>query len=92
MTLNFRSHLREHLQSELRQKLKHQVASERLLLTEILEEILEDLKSVEDKLFYLQWGFASMFDYCTRELGYSEAAAQRRILAMRLMKSLPEVK
>jgi 5-methylcytosine-specific restriction endonuclease McrA len=33
-----------------------------------------------------------MFDYCTRELGYSEASAQRRIQAMRLLKSLPDVK
>ena len=30
------------------------------------------------------WGFSSLFDYVTRELGYSEAAAWRRIKAMRL--------
>src|SRR5688572_6219718 len=75
-------------QNELREKIKSMIAEERKLLLQILEH----LKTIEDKLFYLQWGYSSMFDYCTRELGYSEAAAQRRIQAMRLTKVLPEVK
>ena len=33
---------------------------------------------------YLALGCSSLFDYATRELGYSEAAAWRRIKAMRL--------
>ena len=33
---------------------------------------------------YLRRGFSSLFDYAVRELGYSDAAAWRRIKAMRL--------
>lgn len=35
-------------------------------------------------------GFTSLFEMATKEFGYSSAAAQRRIHAMRLLKSMPE--
>lgn len=67
--------------------LKQMVVEERKLLTEILHH----LKEVEDRRLYLERGYPSLFAFATEELGYSEAAAQRRILAMRLMREVPEV-
>lgn len=34
---------------------------------------------------------SSLFDYCVRELGYSEGAAQRRIVAARMLTEIPEI-
>jgi hypothetical protein len=42
------------------------------------------------KLF-LEMGYPSLFEFCLKELSYSEGSAQRRISAMRLLKSLPEI-
>lgn len=36
-------------------------------------------------------GFQSFFDFVTRELGYSDAAASRRIAAMKLLEDIPEI-
>lgn len=72
----------------IRKKMKILVRQEQVLLV----QILETLKAIEDNNLYLEWAYGSMFDYCVQELGYSEGAAQRRILAMRLTKSVPEVK
>ena len=46
--------------------------------------VIDHLRELERRRLYLSWGFSSLFDYVTRELGYSEAAAWRRIKAMRL--------
>ena len=46
--------------------------------------VIDHLRELERRRLYLSWGFSSLFDYTTRELGYSEAAAWRRIKAMRL--------
>ena len=46
--------------------------------------VIDHLRELERRRLYLSWGFSSLFDYATRELGYSEAAAWRRIKAMRL--------
>ncbi len=42
------------------------------------------------KLF-LARGYSSLFDFCTKELGYSEGAAHRRISCMHLIVQLPEI-
>jgi hypothetical protein len=73
---------------EIRLKLKSLVKEEKKLLVQILDL----LKTIEESEAFLRWGFGSMFDYCTSELGYSEGAAQRRILAMRLLKKIPETR
>ena len=67
--------------------LKRMVADERKLLTSILRH----LKEVEDRRLYLERGHSSLFAFITKELGYSESAAQRRIQAMRLMRDVPKV-
>ena len=46
--------------------------------------IIDHLAEIEARGLYLQRGFSSLFDYAVRELGYSDAAAARRIGAMRL--------
>ena len=67
--------------------LKQMVSEERRLLTEILHH----LKEVEDRRLFLERGYPTLFTFATECLGYSEAAAQRRIQAMRLMKDVPQI-
>ena len=64
----------------LLQQLKHLTAVERQI--EIV--VIDHLRELERRHLFLPLGFSSLFDYATRELGYSEAAAWRRIKAMRL--------
>ncbi|MEQ1876171.1 MAG: hypothetical protein ABL958_05965, partial [Bdellovibrionia bacterium] len=51
-------------------------------------EILHLLRETERRRKYR--GYSSLFEYCVRELKYSESSAQRRISAMRLLKEIPE--
>lgn len=69
----------------LLEDLKMLVASERVFLTKILHH----LKEVEDRKLYADLKYTSFFDYVVKELGYSEAAASRRIQAARLLKQIP---
>ena len=46
--------------------------------------IIDHLAEIGARGLYLERGFSSLFDYAVRELGYSDAAAARRIGAMRL--------
>ena len=46
--------------------------------------VIDHLTEIEARGLYLERGFSSLFDYAVRELGYSDAAAARRIGAMRL--------
>ena len=63
------------------------VSEERKLTTRILLH----LREIEDRRLFAQRGYPSLFEMCVRELGYSEATAQRRISAMRLLRELPEI-
>lgn len=58
---------------------------------ELTAEILNHLKEIEDRRLHLELGFSSLFEYATKELGYSEPQAQRRISSMRLIKEIPEI-
>jgi len=71
---------------ELIAKLKNLVVEERKITT----EILRFLKEVEARRLYATWGYPSLFEFCTKELGYSASASQRRIESMRLLKSMSE--
>ncbi len=57
----------------------------------ITTEILHHLREIERRLLFAALGYSSLFEYCTKELGYSEGSAQRRISAMRLLKEMPEL-
>lgn len=71
----------------LLQDLRGLVARER----EVLIDLLRHLREVERRELYLARGYSSLFAFCEGELGYSNAEAQYRISAMRLMRDLPEV-
>jgi hypothetical protein len=63
------------------------VIEERKLTTEILWHLNE----IQIRRLYSEKGYASLFEYAVRALGYSHAAAGRRIAAMRLLADVPEV-
>lgn len=54
-------------------------------------EVLRYLREVERGKMYLERGYSSLFAYCVGRLGYSEHEAMLRILAMRLVRAVPEV-
>ncbi|MCM2277355.1 MAG: hypothetical protein NDJ89_04710 [Oligoflexia bacterium] len=68
-------------------ELKSAVQQER----ECALRVLHLLQEVEADRHYLELGYPSLFEFATRELGYSFGAAMRRIQAMRLMKAMPEI-
>jgi hypothetical protein len=78
--------LKELSDDQLLHQTKDLAQEERKLTTEVLRH----LKEVEARLLHLQVGCHSLFDYCVRELRYSEAAASRRIQAMKILKDVPQ--
>ena len=68
-------------------RLKNLIISER----KITAEIIEMIKDIDFKRIYLDYGYTSMFSFLTKEMGYTPAAAQRRIDAARLCKEVPEL-
>ncbi len=73
--------------SELNSKVKSLAVEERKLTQTILLHIVE----VDRRKSYLKMAYPSLFDYLTKEIGYSAGAAHRRIDAARLMIKVPEV-
>ncbi len=55
-------------------------------------EILEHLEEIERRRLFCDLKYSSLFEYCTKELKYSEAQTYRRIDAMRLGKRIPKIK
>ena len=51
--------------------------------------VIDHLAEIDARRLYLQRGCSSLFDYAVRELGYSDAAAGRRIGAVRLCADQP---
>ena len=54
--------------------------------------IIDHLAEIETRSLFLRRGFASLFEYAVREQGYSDAAAGRRIAAMRLCADNPQTR
>ena len=54
--------------------------------------VIDHLREIDKRRLYLRGGFSSLFDYAVRELGYSDAAAWRRIKAMRLCADIDGVR
>jgi hypothetical protein len=71
---------------ELLAHLAHLVHRERAVLRDVLLHLAE----VEARKLHLKLGYGSLFDYCTRKLGYSESAAGRRIQVARCLRRFPE--
>lgn len=66
---------------------KRLVISERKLTTEILHH----LREIERRKLFVELRYSSLYDYCVKDLGYSEGTAYRRISASRLISEIPEV-
>lgn len=71
----------------LAEKLSLAVREERRLTVEVLHL----LREVERRELFARLGFSSLFSYCVDHSKYSESAAQRRIVAMRALRELPEL-
>ncbi len=54
--------------------------------------IIDHLAEIETRRLFLQRGCSSLFDYAVRELGYSDAAAGRRLGAVRLCADQPDAR
>jgi hypothetical protein len=54
--------------------------------------VLDHLEEIEARRVHLDMGYPSLFEFCRRELGYSEDQAQYRIDAMRGSRGMPEVR
>lgn len=72
--------------AELLQATRTLVGEERRLTALILSH----LEEIERRRLHLE-NHSSLFDFCRRELGYSEDQANARISAMRLSREVPEV-
>jgi hypothetical protein len=53
--------------------------------------ILYHLKEIERRRLFADLGFGSLFEYVTKELGYTESAAARRINSARLLNEIPAI-
>ncbi len=65
------------------------IVKEELQLTAL---IIDHLAEIERRKLYSDLKFRSLFDYCVRELGYSEDQAARRINALKLSRKVPMAK
>ena len=55
-------------------------------------EIIAHLEEIDRRKLYADLKHPSLWEYCVNELGYSRSQAYRRIDAMRMARSVPEVK
>lgn len=73
--------------SELISQTRTVVAEERKLTARVLQH----LEEIERRKLHLEPDVGSLFEFCQRELGYSENEAHCRISAMRLAREVPQV-
>ena len=85
-TLNTSEELRALSPTALLQATR-QLAKEERRITSFM---LSHLEEIERRRLHLE-NHSSLFDFCRRELGYSESEANSRISAMRLSREVPEV-
>src|SRR4051812_37338337 len=57
----------------------------------MLHAILLYLQEVDRRKIHLLKGYSSLFEYLTKEMGYSAGSAQRRIEAIRLLQAVPDL-
>lgn len=53
--------------------------------------IVHHLKEIDRRRLWAKMAYSSLFEYCTKALGYSESQAYRRISALKLIREIPEV-
>lgn len=54
-------------------------------------QVLHHLREIERRRLFADLGFSSLFEYTTKELGYSDSAAMRRINSARLLNEMPSL-
>ena len=86
-SLDHTNSLRKLTNDELEFRLKDLIQKERKLLHIILEHI----KEVSRRELYLAKAYSSMYEYLTKEMGYSGSSAMRRLEAANLLKDLPSL-
>ena len=57
----------------------------------IVAKVITYLVEVEDRRLHLELACSSMFDFCTRKMGFSEGEAFRRLTAARLVRRFPTI-
>jgi hypothetical protein len=67
---------------------KKQVLEEKSATAKVLDYLIE----IDNRKLWIKEGYASMYDFCIRYLGYSEGEANRRIQAARLSQRIEAVK
>lgn len=72
------------------QQILHQAKSLAVQERQLTAELLLFLKEVDRRRLFAR-SYGSLFEYVTKDLGYSAGSAKRRIDSMRLLKDLPEV-
>lgn len=72
---------------EILKRVRELVQTER----RITVEILWHLREVERRRIFAQLGYSTLFEFCLKELQYTEGSASRRIRAMRLLKDVNEL-
>jgi 5-methylcytosine-specific restriction endonuclease McrA len=88
MTAIRRNSLAKLSDSQLLRRLDNLARKERQTTLEVLRHIIE----MDHRKLYLGRGYASLYEYCTRHLGYSESAAFRRIQTARCIRDFPDVR
>ena len=58
---------------------------------EITVQILHHIKEIDRRKLYSDLKYSSIYEYCKKELCYSEGSAHRRIHAARMLKEMPEI-
>jgi hypothetical protein len=56
------------------------------------EDALLRLTEIRRRRYYLELGFASLFEFCEKHLGYSAGKASRRVASLKLLESVSDEK
>ena len=80
--------LRTFSDAELLASLKKEVLEERQKMTSVLEH----LREVDRRKLYAESNCSSLWEFCVKELKYSNGSAGRRVRAMKLIRELPKLK
>jgi hypothetical protein len=58
---------------------------------DINAQIIRNLIEINNKKIHLELGYGSLFEFCIDELGLSPASTQRKMDAVRLSQSVPDL-
>jgi hypothetical protein len=79
---------KEFSNDQLSNKIKFLSSEDRRITT----ELIECLREIRSRRIHLQLGYGSLFEYCVKELGFSEGSASRRVSAVNALEEMPEIK